>query len=610
MDKYQEPTSPKKRPFVMGSLRVIIGLLFCGLVSIASSQGGQGGSNGFGFGGSQGGGSFGQGGPAYGQSTGYSDQEMVMRRSIFPGKRNESEEIQNWSSKSLILTPGDKVETKFTAKKGQVVFATVESDAFDPAMTVVDSDGKVLTENDDQYEGEQAPYVSFVVKHDGEYKLVVRNYRSTSGGRFNLRTKMVTCVTPAPGNNLLELPKGTINRGQEFYISIEAEKGKYYGLLHAPRVVKGNTISPYFQRLIGPSGVPELDQEDMQAVTGDFVFLAKQSGTYLLRCGTSSYSGEGPWTFGVCFDEIGVDKIGIDGEATVNLLPGRQRILQYEVKVGTALRSKVILPQFFEEQLNIPKPKPNNQGSTNSLIWVPIKSNDASDGLRFFPGEGTVSVVICNSSSESGTYKITNSTKFPALKLGAKETDKLGIGEAKVYSFTGKKMEIQRIVAQSSQMEVTMDLIQDDLRRWQYQDSGNHRPMAVLNFDEPHTFVMTVSSAGRGGSGEYSLEFSSIKPTPIKVGSAVTVTESEGLSTVYEVTLEKGTNYHMVGTSATSNVSIADPEGVNVQLTYFLVPGGSRFFRATKDGNYRMRFYGSAKGGKFKIEKLVTPVID
>jgi len=86
-----------------------------------------------------------------------------------------------------ILTPGEFVEYTLKLKKDEVVIADAKSDAFDPALEVVDVKGNVLGKNDDRYPGDQRPLLFWRAPADGTYFLHVTSFQNRAGGSFSVR---------------------------------------------------------------------------------------------------------------------------------------------------------------------------------------------------------------------------------------------------------------------------------------------------------------------------------------------------------------------------------------------------------------------------------------
>lgn len=92
------------------------------------------------------------------------------------------------ASRSLFLSPGDKTEWNFEAKEHEGIQIEITSFVFDPAVAIVDEQGKKLAENDDIEPGNQMARVVFALPKAGKYRAVVTNYKGSAGGAFSFKS--------------------------------------------------------------------------------------------------------------------------------------------------------------------------------------------------------------------------------------------------------------------------------------------------------------------------------------------------------------------------------------------------------------------------------------
>ncbi|HLO99623.1 MAG TPA: hypothetical protein VK171_13590, partial [Fimbriimonas sp.] len=258
----QNPTCSVQRN--MGFSRSLLTILASlSVIGLATAQGGS-------QGGFQGGIQSSQGGQA--------------ENSYPPRNLGGGTERNIWDAKNAILTPGDKVEWKLKGVVGQTIFATVRTDVFDPVVKIVDSKGKVVAENDDQYEGNQAPFLAYTFPTDQEYKLVVQNYRSAAGGRFDLYTQTFTAVDLKLGENKVPVKISTKDeeRPKRLYIRFKAAVGTVYAV---PQVEVGEGDRRQFlscQMVIGPTGIYKDDFLNYRRHMASPLFEAKKAGDFYL----------------------------------------------------------------------------------------------------------------------------------------------------------------------------------------------------------------------------------------------------------------------------------------------------------------------------------------
>jgi|GEM_PF-1482457 len=162
-----------------------------------------------GSGGFAGGGMQGFGGSAGFQGSGQQN-EIQTAQTI----QNEIDKYLNSNPITAILTPGEFVEYTLKLKKDEVVIADAKSDAFDPALEVVDGKGKVLGQNDDRYPGDQRPLLLWRAPAEGTYFLHVTSFRNKAGGEFTVRFNTYQSFTL------------TTDKTSQYQINKDQDKGK------------------------------------------------------------------------------------------------------------------------------------------------------------------------------------------------------------------------------------------------------------------------------------------------------------------------------------------------------------------------------------------------
>jgi hypothetical protein len=102
-----------------------------------------------------------------------------------------------------LQSPRDEHAFSITATKGKPLEIRVESSSLgyemDPVVSVIDSSGKSLAENDDGRRNERDPTLSFSPPADGAYQVLVRDLHSRGGMRM---VYGCTIAEPRPGYSL------------------------------------------------------------------------------------------------------------------------------------------------------------------------------------------------------------------------------------------------------------------------------------------------------------------------------------------------------------------------------------------------------------------------
>lgn len=570
-------------------------LLVSLLVALGSAQGGSQG----GFQGNQGGNQGNQGGQ---QETSYPPRNL-----------NNGIERGIWDSKNAILTPGDKVEWKLKGVPGQTIFATVRTDVFDPVLKIVDSKGKVLAENDDQYEGNQAPFLAFTFADDKEYKLVVQNYRSAAGGRFDLFTQTFTAVDLKLGENKVpvKVPERDEERLRRTYVRFKATAGTVYAL---PRVTvgEGNRVQ-YLQpqMIIGPTGIYKDDFFNYRPTTNGPLFEAKKAGDFYVVYSPANGSGN----LVARLDTVEVRNVDKVGAIKAELPPMGQLIVKYKVERGDIIRRQVSKQGnigFSLDLTSLPengeKPETQPIGNANeSVRFYKPQFTDNENLYMMHTASANAMLIFAAGTETPGSITLNQTMDIPTWQDGIPAEGQVGLGETKFYTISGKKGDIQRLGGTAQGFELEFQLINMDGEATTFIDKYNHRPGHELRYSENEKFLVAVSSPGTGGSGTYKMTLNAAKPERITLGTIATYTDGPSFGT-YAVDLEKGVQYQLTSADVNTNITLIDDQG-NVVPVAALVLAGKRviYIGVGKTGTFKIKIESGTQGSKFRVDKTQLP---
>lgn len=88
-------------------------------------------------------------------------------------------------------------EYTFVGQAGQQVVVTLESNAFDTYLIVLDPTGNALDQNDDISEENFNSELALTLPSDGTYTVIANSYDSTGRGAYTLTINDATGVIPA-----------------------------------------------------------------------------------------------------------------------------------------------------------------------------------------------------------------------------------------------------------------------------------------------------------------------------------------------------------------------------------------------------------------------------
>ncbi|MBS1728231.1 MAG: hypothetical protein JST51_16045 [Armatimonadetes bacterium] len=558
------------------------------LVSCAiAKQGGAGG--GFGGGGFQG-------------SSLSSEQEL----SYPPANLNTSE----WDTKSMILTQGDRVEWTFKGSKGKTMFATVRSEVFDPALKLVDKDGKTLVENDDQYPGNQSPFVMYQFKDDEDYKLIVQNYHGTAGGRFDLYMQTLDTVDVGMGESLHEVSSHEAKSekgGNRIAIHLTAIKDHTYDLRQTFSGEDLRRLTLSRGNLVGPTGVKQDDFRLFTNETGSLtLFQAKKDGEYYLLVDAPAQSGNLHLRLG----EAVVRRPGKLEATSIDLKPKETNVVLYGDARGDIVRTQWTIPTKsvdFSYQALTPPDLANPVSQVPRITEYRTHITDLSDEYRIYSDPTEECFVLTNTSDQPAHVDIKRSFDLKEWTPGTSVEGTLALGESHFYVIRGKRTEIQRLIGSAKGFELNFTLTDLTGRRSEFMNRSSHEPEAKLRYGEDKTFLVVVTSPAGGGSGTYLMRFDRAKLEELTLGKTVQYQEGPAMGT-YRLKVEKGTRYQLLTIPHGESFDLYDEKGDWVQ-PYSMQFGDKRatFFTARASGEYTIYVGKGTSQTRFRVYKHVLP---
>lgn len=564
---------------------------------VAMAQGGAGG----GFGGGGFGGNF-QGGNQ--GNIGGPEESSYPPRNIDSG-----EEGNRWISSTAILTQGDKVEYKLKGVPGQSIFATVRSEVFDPALKLIDSKGKVVAENDDQYEGNQSPLLMYQFKDSGEYKLTVQNYRSSAGGRFNLYMQTFSAMEIGEGANREELksPDDKPGHGGHLvYFHFKATEGKTYSIRRAHFMTNGANWDLKYRGIIGPTGVKATDYEVYeQDDRNSPLFVAKMKGDFYLVYDSPSRDGN----VDARLDVVEVKTIDKTATTKVDLGPTGLRIFKMKVEHGDIVRSILEAPDFVVAQVrcySIPEKAEDVKHQVGFEVLQPSMTNDR-DLYRLFEEKSEVEILVTSSSDQPVSATLIHKMDVPEWKDGTTVTGRIELGQSQFYTISGVKGDIQRMSGTADGFELVFKLMAVGGDVSVFSDSRKHQPSTERQYRENKRYLVIVTSPMGGGSGTYSMKLDSAKPAPLQLGVPVTYEDGPALGT-YAVEVEAGVRYQLLYKGTSQGFTFLDDKGDVIGYGHQQFGDqAALYFVPARKGTVRIKVEGGKPDTRFRVDKHILP---
>jgi len=605
----------------MAEMRVFQWIAVCLLAGLGTAAFGQGSAAGYGqhrgnngqvFSGAGGAMGGGMGGGGFGGRAGYAADSVSEQNNGLPPAPDDDQTPGLWKRKSAILSPGDRVEFKFDVKAGQAIMAGVASDAFDPALELVDPAGKTVAKNDDRVEGDQRPFLAYHFTTTGTYVVKVVSYSSKAGGKFQLRSKLFSPFDVSPGKAKHEKVVATDDRLQ---LRIACTKGKIYDLQNVMELFPTHAQFGNFQGIIGPTGVAASDYDMVSTPSPTPVFLAKATGDYYVEY----QAGDAPV---VQTDVREITPLVTKATDTKDLAmkSGDLQILEFPVKKDQIIRTVFASnSKAYGYTMSGPDEaqSPQNGGDAgygNTPQWTWFKANIDSDAdeTRIFHGDGMVRLAVRVYADETLTVK--NSESIPEWADGKPDDGEIQIGDTRLFLIKSAKSELMRVRGTADHFLPRVDIFRlDGGLANSLCDRISHKAADDLYFPDAGTFVVRLICDGYGGSGNYQMAREALNPLPYTLGAVQALNLDGQNFGLYSVNLEAGKRYELMTDNPGNflEADLLDDDGqflTSQAISFERV--GLQYFTAPATGHYRLWLRGGPGLRHFKFAVHVPPTLD
>ncbi len=506
-----------------------------GVLAVAASAVAQGGFGGGGFGGGQGG--FGgggqgqgQGGAAQGQGRDGSDSNL---RGPFP--------YLNQAETTSILTPGEYVEWTLDLKQSQVVIAEARSEAFDPALEIVEGE-KVLMDNDDRYPGDQRPLLMWTCPKDGKYLLRIRSFRGRAGGQVFSRHVVLNCRQVVIGSNVL----GDLGE-QPVLLRVALKAGDVV----QPLILYQDNIARFMPStaitsvgLPCPNLIPEITAQISRAI------CAPVDGDYYFYAGPELFTRP---NWHVLIERVPVVPVASLAENSVQ--QGRHSsIWSITLKKGDFVKLD-LGGSRFGPQLRL-EPAPDLSAfDPKHHPFAPRPPQDRIDAFATMPvigeGESAIGVIARQDCTLWVTRSATDQREPHRLSImpGSQEIPagtaegRLAMNSVQHWDFQAKAGDVVKLTTTikgfASILSITAPNHQRIASMATYAEDD--RAQSVFVASQTGRYIVSVSCQGNGGTGTYSINRQVVPPEVLQPDTPIEHELPTGDVKVYKVTFDTGT---------------------------------------------------------------------
>jgi hypothetical protein len=472
-----------------------------------------------------------------------------------------------------------------------------------------DPKGAALAKNDDRAEGDQSPFIAYRVPEDGTYKLKVLSYHSVSGGKFTVHIRTLLSYDAPMGRTKHEFHDEFVPRFSRVVFRLVATKGAIYDL----RTVQGaNNLA----LIVGPTGVPENDYDQITTPDGTMAFRARAAGDYYLDY--VSYNHKECVTD---YHEVVSTPAKTTEDTTFDMDGGELRLVTFPVKPNLILHMTTTAPGMVSQWLDAPLGKEPPQaytgeadtyGRDGSGAWFLTSRDNVLDQVRIFYGDGTAKLAI-RSFGKNAKVSVNLSETLPEWNDKDAQKGAIGIGEIKLFVLHSKKSELMKVTTKTDHFQPVLSIfrLNGDLANT-LSDRRTHTASDDLYFPDADTFLIRLTCEGYGGSGDFDMNRDSIPATPYTLGTAQTIKLDGTNFGLYSVNLEKGKRYEFVVDRPAQSMrcDLLDEDGeflVSQAINFDKV--SVQYFTARTSGKHRLWLRAGPSTLHFKLEPNVPPTV-
>ena len=579
-----------------------VSMMFLAGVAVFA-QGGQGG--GFGGGGIQGG----QQGRI---SQEYDGSVNWIERTL--GTYLNGSEVKN------LMTPGEYSEWKLTLKAGQVVIAEAWSDAFDPALEIVDDKETVLASNDDRYPGDQRPVLFWRCEKDGEYAVRARCFADKFGGQFMFRSNVYKSVTAVEGGTV-DIEVGTNERflvriplmaGEIRRIAFERPQGFAGGSAHT-------AISPIGLPDIGLTAplTPMIGNAVMASVDGDYYVLAQPdynrggkvriksakqdvvamqvSGS--VRTGRTATNTAALWTLGAKAGElveVRVPDLNLGGGF---VLAERPDITKYD------MNDEKKKNPFFP---NVPVEGEVDKGI--AFIELPGRVRDPRLRVFFVKRDCDLWLSSSGNGKQDSEYSVTVEPAESNLVASVQNSGRLRIGNHDYWAFDARAGDVMTFKARVEGFAQSIVVRGPDLAEVWSATAQPDQDAFDWNMivSKPGRYLVAVSAMGDGAAGTYTLSREVFAARTFDRNTPAVGSFSTGETEIWKFTAkpDEPLLVHWTSVNRAYTVAVRDENGNNLSLPLTSVDKENQFgiLKVSKEQTFVIVLISDGGKGDYKIE--------
>ena len=447
------------------------------------------------------------------------------------GRISEAAREGDPASFQHILTPGDRGEWPLTVRAGETAIVFVSSTNFDPAVQIVDAAGKVLVENDDIRPGVQDALALYRFPAAGEFKILVKGFKSAAGGRYTLtlRRFVATDLRKAERN------VAVLGRSRTHWHRFSADVGETLVVAARSAVFDPET------EIFGPTG--ERVEAAVRTTSGGrsatSIFRAETKGDYYLRVASARDSTAG---YAVTVATARVTPLVIGAANPMRRMEaGGLDLWTFAAKAGDLIRVHAGSSGANAAAAirYLPAAKAEGQadaGATETAIAeLPSDPKAPGDLVALIKRSGNCQIEVSQRLGLPVEYTLSTAGAAKPWPAGAEPAGRLPIGGSEYWAIEGKSGQIVKIEGLAEPFDIALDLYnpQGDPISTNDDGGGGHNALITALLKESGRYLLRVHAFGDGGSGAYRIQRKPDPVRPVKIGGRAEGVVGTGSSDIW-----------------------------------------------------------------------------
>jgi len=462
-----------------------------------------------------------------------------------------------------ILTPGQYGEWPVAIREGETIIVHVTSTAFDPAVELVDSNNKVIAQNDDVRVGEQDSQLLYRFGKAGKYRILVKAFKGAGGGQYELTLRRFIATDAKLGSRMSDTLEQTGARWYRFAADREQT------VIVAASAAAFRPSVAIFSPIGEERSAAGADNQRVRRAT----YQIETKGDHYVRIG-GPVGGRSGFAVTIAMAREFQTAVG-QANPPRQLPAGGMDVWTLSGKAGDLLRVRasgegagVTATADFVEAATKPQEAPTGERPVTALVTLEGDEKSPGDLAVLLNRTGSFRVSVSQPLNLPVTYSLTTSAAGKAWKEFETTGGALRLGDSDYWFIEGKAGRIVQLEAMSDAFDTTIEMLgpHGDTIGANDDGAGGRGSLLTQLLAENGRYLIRVHAHGDGGSGLYRLRW---LPNPVRalvLGTPSASTLGSGGTGIWSFTGRKDQTVIISARSTDFDtfVQLHGPDGVEI----------------------------------------------